>query len=235
MIARDYYNLSRFHKRHPELVAMPLRLGIGKFSLPPSNVHENGIYILAVEWLGDYIEFKDDNENGIDRLILNRYGRLQDPVGAWQLKNNRATSHSIVDRLAKNLVELAEYRPSENKVSFVSQVHLGAGDFMFRPLEGGRFDLKLVTARYLERNASPADFMDYLLGNRLFFISNDNFKPVYFKFQIIGRRHTDYFAHAFIKRANFSFRKCVIERPLWDFMPNFFQERQWSARDHLCR
>src|SRR3989338_7583685 len=65
--------------------------------------------------------------------------------------------------------------PATGNLTYINQVNIGAGDFMFKSLPEDRFHLKLITIRDVVQNRRPEEYLDYLMGNKFFNMTFMNF------------------------------------------------------------
>lgn len=172
----DVENLRFYHNKFPEKFTHPIVWGSGRTSLEMGRDNQDSLNILVAEWLGDYIEL-NDTHYGQSILDLNGAGRHYEPIGQIDLARKKSTQSAVLREIVKFIIETSDYNKQKRTIDFISQVCIGAGDFMFRPLGQGAFNLRMITVRSVAKDRQPDDLLDYLMGNKLFFM-------------FVGRDHT---------------------------------------------
>jgi len=165
LLTDDFKNLSYYHKKFPDNVVPPLLCREVHVAAGEGFGDRNTINILALQWLGNYVELNDDY-GGVASFELNWFGR--EPIGGYytSFSGDVISSSNVLSEIAKRFTKMSEYDQEKGTIDFIDQVRLGAGDVMLKPMTDGKYDLKLITIRAISRGKRPVDFLENLLcGN----------------------------------------------------------------------
>ncbi|MBM3253992.1 MAG: GNAT family N-acetyltransferase, partial [Candidatus Omnitrophica bacterium] len=160
-ITEDYNNLSLLHREHKfRLIPQPYTLAEG--NITDTEGHKVALAFFIGEWLKDYQELHRDNTvNGPNLYILPNYIQRKETGSDIGAIFNAEQSRAIRIAIISLLTQIYALTYDGNTGLSVMDIDVNAGDFMVKVTEEGAFDVRMITARRLQR-LTPQEFLEYL-------------------------------------------------------------------------